>query len=1253
MNTAFRILFCLVLSTSFQLSAQVDSTLIDGKYYKIYPIREKINIPIEYWKAVKDDAYFEDPDNYFNVFGEGKFFNRAVFDTSALFIQAGLHEDLATYWKNITSWELGMGPRFKKAVRKNPSSIVSPNYTLNQDVLPPFGAIPDGEYVQLFNNFCLVDSKGQCQEQTDRVAAFFGIKNNALHGDAVWLDLNGDVIKKGNFEDGLRSGTWTFKDWNGIGPYISRWNARDLKKNGAIYADTASFELHYLGGVLNGPYSYKNPSESLKIQGEYADGNPTGNWRTYFEDTLIYNITHADKNNSVRSHKPIIRTSEFLNQNSYLYNTQSYEYGLYAIPSRLFEIDFGIDKELELEEEEFQSHELEYRRDPYNRVEMPTRITDRGYNDSYQYRYNYSLYDFIQDPNREISETRGYFIDSIGAKIKYDGAYEVFYPNGQLYTRYLFENGELKEEGTLYWDNGQAYDVIEFNADSNKYFRRVYDYDGEKMNTAIYDSLGDFLRYDIDIKKRPTIEVDGLVATLEQDELYYTPLYKLDTLLPGNYTYVAKNVFDSIIPSGKILLNRAYNGYDKKSVVYERTFDPDTRVMEMYRKSYTGNQFYTNEITFTENFESWNGKSSWKFGRFEVVTTSSAIIDDVYKRDSMQIKNALYPTYMYSVTEDVELFLDGELYTGPMKLKTGKKFKYRKNKLILQEGYREHSRRTARKLYKYLTTGKHKDDLELSIINSGEDCEEVEEQLSENLFTQANSGFFYYHGSYNRYDNYGYAHQARNIKGQLFEGKPQGEWIGKKGLKKTNEINFNRGEPFGTYKQYAFEPRSSKFSRQTSVDSLPKSRVHFLDISEEYVNGLRQGDYRDYNWYGGIEEEGQSVDDAREGTFIRRMPMAYSVSEFKRGYLDGYVQTFLTLPNMDTLLLYDLNFQDGNLNGESVSYHTNGKVSKRGFFLAGEPIDDYQAYDTLGFRYHYVKFQYGFPVEEKIWEENELSLRYRFDWEDSINFDPSDITNSMSLEVLLSRLGYGRFSPDEMYYGRPRLINKADLEYHMTKFYPNDTIARIGKIIDGKKVGDWKFYDYNGTFLYEVDYADTILHLNDSVRFKSKGILTNYNAAGEATFKAHIIEKMEKYDCAHTDHYEIRQLYTIWEASDTVGRMNGFVQNFYDNGVLQNEGYMENGLPTGLWKYYDPFGKLNLMGSFHQGKRHGRWLQGDLEKKKYLGEICLNPNLPDLEAEKMYRENLLDVTIITYYLGQAKSKQFFDLNMNRYSDLIE
>jgi antitoxin component YwqK of YwqJK toxin-antitoxin module len=95
---------------------------------------------------------------------------------------------------------------------------------------------------------------------------------------------------------------------------------------------------------------------------------------------------------------------------------------------------------------------------------------------------------------------------------------------------------------------------------------------------------------------------------------------------------------------------------------------------------------------------------------------------------------------------------------------------------------------------------------------------------------------------------------------------------------------------------------------------------------------------------------------------------------------------------------------------------------------------------------------------------------------------------------------------------------------------------------------------------------------------------------------------------------------------------------------------MKNGIPTGVWKFYDPFGKLNQVGSYTLGKRDGRWLGGDLSKTKYLGDICLNPNLPDLEEELKYREKQLDIVITNYQLGKALNKEFYDVNLNDYEE---
>jgi hypothetical protein len=54
-----------------------------------------------------------------------------------------------------------------------------------------------------------------------------------------------------------------------------------------------------------------------------------------------------------------------------------------------------------------------------------------------------------------------------------------------------------------------------------------------------------------------------------------------------------------------------------------------------------------------------------------------------------------------------------------------------------------------------------------------------------------------------------------------------------------------------------------------------------------------------------------------------------------------------------------------------------------------------------------------------------------------------------------------------------------------------------------------------------------------------------------------------------------------------------------------------------------------------------------------LGDICLNPNLPDLEKEMKYRENLLDIKITNYRLGKAVNSQYYDINMNAFRDADE
>ena len=49
----------------------------------------------------------------------------------------------------------------------------------------------------------------------------------------------------------------------------------------------------------------------------------------------------------------------------------------------------------------------------------------------------------------------------------------------------------------------------------------------------------------------------------------------------------------------------------------------------------------------------------------------------------------------------------------------------------------------------------------------------------------------------------------------------------------------------------------------------------------------------------------------------------------------------------------------------------------------------------------------------------------------------------------------------------------------------------------------------------------------------------------------------------------------------------------------------------------------------------------------------MNPNLPDLEKQQKYQENLLDITILNYMMGRLMNTQYYDVNMNRVLEIEE
>lgn len=1266
-NLSIFVMLTFTFSTSFLSFGQdtVQQDTINGQVYFVYPFSISVSPNSNYYVAMKrsrGDRYSM-KDYYKSLIGE-EFTKKQYRQIAKELRRENFRGTL------FRKEDKHLNGKFKKAVRNNPFPLLEQRYSLEHDIIPSLDPIPDGRYVQYFDGYFLLDQKGKTNYIEDQVAGYFTMKDNMLDGEAVWFNVKGDTLKKGMYSKGLKVGEW-YLETRKAGYRMDPKNAQLYIDRGYPEIDTTIEYVNYAGGFKNGEYLYFNNSKNPITKGQYKDNVAVGEWierevgfigkgknRTRNRNNDIITLRYTLSSNEIVSHDPILR-KRLIKEMDY---TSPYDFISKYSPSisltRLYSINYPEVVNLDLDEEGITSYDGEIYEDEYYEEEYygDDIMYDEEYYGEGEY-YDDEYYDESGSDYRNMSydvNSNKYIptsklVDSLGIKFMYDGIYEKRYPNGQLMMRYEFKDGHLLKEDTIFWDNGKPYDVITFDTDSNQFVRKIYDYKGKLYNEVAYDSKGEFSHF---IFKPITVKYFMLDGYLVEDEknarfFFYD---KLDTL--------ENELSDSLV------LFRSWFKTDS-TLLYSRQYNPKERTLTFDSYAIMGKPSLSAELSFGEDFESWTGFKNYHYGNLTLKTTTSASYSEWMEKDSFPQLHVNQYGRNFSLTDEYLFKQNGKPFTGPISVTMNdKKLAYSSGKsinLTFQRAYLS-TEKLQKDLDNYRLTGKTKNEVLFSTI----DASEIEEDYSNTIFNALFDGFIgeyvnypyadYYYEGYDNPKKYREKKQgtfSKTIEGNMLDGKPDGLWIVKDQFGKVMyEIPFANGLINGTVKEYDYaQPRNEYdyyYMEEPNLlkDTMPRKKTHYLFSTTEFKNGFKNGEYNQFNWLGQMNKQDMYVDGYRNGISFERNNLAYTSMTFKDGALDGYVKTYLTLKGKDSILLYDLNFQNGSLQGESKAFHLNGRLAKKGFFLNGDPIEDYEAYDTLGFKYHYVKFLYSYPIEEKIWEENQLSVRYLFDWRDSIYFQPSDITTSQSLDRTLAQLGIGRDYYSRPYYGRPSLVNKTGIDYHITKYYPNDTIARDGGISAGKKVGCWKYWSYEGEMLYEVDYFDSIIVLNDSIKFNAKGILTDYNAAGEKISESFIIEKFEKYDCSHSDHYEIRQLMTIWQGKDSVDRMNGYVKNYYENGVLQNEGVMKDGLPTGVWKFYDPFGKLNQVGNYVLGKRDGRWLGGDLSKTKYLGDICLNPNLPDIEEEIKYREKLLDIVITNYKLGKALNKEFYDVNLN-------
>lgn len=1101
-----------------------------------------------------------------------------------------------------------------KCKNKNLVFLTRPNYRGFRDIKPSLDPLPDGDYVQLFDPILLANGKGI---DSNIVAGVFTIKNNVMEGSSIWFYLNGDTLVTGNYSKGLKTGKWlSLRKRN---RYVDPDAKKRVSWESYRYSDYSNDKVtEFKNGMKHGAsieYFGTYDKNNIKAYSEYNEDVATGTWLEYKYDfrTEKYNLTskqtHTDSAVFVKgSDHPIVRTS-FMKRREFHYVKVKRKSIRKPLDSMKYHLEFRPSEILQkISREEYEA---------------------KSTNDIMNYRYSRRFYSAPK-----------YYI----AKFK-DTVYE-WYPNGQLKWMAIIKNGILEKEPDLFYDNGQLASKVEFNADSNKFFTYEYSFKGELEMIKVYDSVGKFLYKAEEFRKK---KVDFIFRGIHLEASKGQSVYQIkNEKLPLEFDLPDTNYLSLKVNIDSTIARE--NAFYPKEFKYSNI------------ETYFGDTIIHAQYVFDSAYTRFSGT---KFAKWENISLISKVNGT---ENEVEIKHDSLPAYQfldygtlreYDITSDNKIFIDDKPFNGEVIVK----FEETKNKGIkikhkpgLLEIYLSNNKYFKKKKVK--DPNYDEDNLTqaqlLSLYNERKEhfqkypgyhvvadiIKDVYDQIN---FSNSSSEFSHYRSR----DNY-------SFNGIVENGKLNGRWNvygDSKEIEKT--YDFVKGEYHGQIIKYEIVRKSDYYKRNKmyydDYDNLigKKLPVKFIREVKNLENDHREGKLTTYDILGNTVEEFNYENDVLHGPGYVKGDFFYVKENYNLGRRDGKMEIFMTYG--DTLLMSDLHFQNGDLSGKSTIYHENGRVAKQGFFLDGKPIETYEAYDSTGQLYHYVKFKYGFAVEEKIWEENQLSAKYEMDWEDSVFFNNFKfITNDNYVDKILYNIGGMGRNYYKPYKGRPSMIDKEDVAYYLTKYYPDNTMAREGRVnAKEEKEGVWDYYHYNGNKLYSVHYGDSTIKLNDSVLLHTYGKYYQLNADKDTTMIGFITDMDSKYDCANTDHYEIRQFYFPNKLNTAKNLIDGEIKHYYDNGVLQNEGKMKDGLPVGVWKFYDPYGKLNQVGEYENGLRQGRWLKGDLAKIKFLGDICLNPNMPNLEEEISKREKQLDVSVHYFDKGEVKNSVFFDLDLNK------
>jgi antitoxin component YwqK of YwqJK toxin-antitoxin module len=159
----------------------------------------------------------------------------------------------------------------------------------------------------------------------------------------------------------------------------------------------------------------------------------------------------------------------------------------------------------------------------------------------------------------------------------------------------------------------------------------------------------------------------------------------------------------------------------------------------------------------------------------------------------------------------------------------------------------------------------------------------------------------------------------------------------------------------------------------------------------------------------------------------------------------------------------------------------------------------------------------------------------------------------------------GQFKDDQpigtFIYYFPSGKKKAQITYissnttYTIMYHENEVMLAQGKFVNKLKDSTWNYYTITGSLNSIENYKLGVLH-GEKIVYYSK-----INEAG----KIQIAQKMNYNE----------------------GKLNGTQYDYFDNGVIWRQNTYVNGIKTGTWLTYNPYGKIILKDNYEKDYKNG------------------------------------------------------------------